>query len=403
MADNKKSVLILGGDGFTGWPLSLLLSKSDYDVTIVDNYERRRIDAEIGVESLTQIRSLAERLAAWTEVSGKTIASHTIDLKTDYAALLDLFANNNFDAVVHLAEQKSAPFSMKSAAHRRETLNGNTSIMSNLLNAMVETGSKAHLVHLGTMGVYGYGTIDAEIPEGYLDVKIETSEGEWEDKSILYPPSPGSIYHLTKCTDHLILAFYQKVFGLRCTDLHQGIVWGSQTDETSMHPHLANRLDYDSDYGTVLNRFIVQGAAGAPLTVYGSGGQTRAFIHIRDTIKCIKFAIDAAPSDEPRVRVFNQTAQCLNVRELAERVARLTGSTVRSYENPRMELAENDLRVKNAGLQSLGWEPLLLEDSLISELIDEVRANKDRVVPGAIPPMTAWRKDMKVDRDGTEL
>ena len=273
-------VLVLGGDGFCGWPTALHLSAEGHEVTIVDNLSRRFIDVELEVESLTPIRPIHERLAAWKEVSGKEIDFVNLDLAQEYDALLALLITKRPDAVVHFAEQRAAPYSMRSSKAKRYTVDNNVSGTHNLLAAIVETGDDIAVVHLGTMGVYGYGwSGSAPIPEGYLTVQVNTPDGIL-DREILHPANPGSVYHMTKTLDQLLFAFYAKNDAVRVTDLHQGIVWGTQTPETSLDERLVNRFDYDGDYGTVLNRFLMQAAIGHPLTVHGTGGQTRAFIHI---------------------------------------------------------------------------------------------------------------------------
>src|SRR3954453_10328358 len=284
-------IVILGGDGFCGWPTSLYLSSRGHDVTIVDNLSRRRIDEELEATSLTPIRTIDERTAAWHEVTGRTIDTRILDVARDFDALLELLDDVRPDAIVHFAEQRAAPYSMKSAWHKRYTVDNNVNATHNLLAALVEAGVDAHVVHLGTMGVYGYGTMGTSIPEGYLNVRTEEAGGEEREREILYPADPGSVYHTTKTLDQLLFAFYAKNDDLRITDLHQGIVWGTETQETSLDERLVNRFDYDGDYGTVLNRFLMQAAIGYPLTVHGTGGQTRAFIHIRDTVKCIQLAV----------------------------------------------------------------------------------------------------------------
>jgi len=244
------------------------------------------------------------------------------------------------DAVVHFAEQRSAPYSMKSPATKRYTVQNNLAATHNLLCALVEVGLDAHLVHLGTMGVYGYGGSGAPIPEGYLPVRLRDAAGNWVDREILHPTDPGSVYHMTKTQDQLLFQFYNKNDGLRITDLHQGIVWGTQTVETQLDERLINRFDYDGDYGTVLNRFLVQAAVGHPLTVHGSGGQTRAFIHIQDTVRCIELALRHPPQTGQRVCIMNQLTEVHRVRDLAALVAEQTGAEVRFLPNPRQEAPE---------------------------------------------------------------
>nr|NIR58999.1 NAD-dependent epimerase/dehydratase family protein [Gammaproteobacteria bacterium] len=284
-------IIVLGGDGFCGWPTSLHLSARGHDVFIVDNLSRRKIDIELEVESLTPIAPMRQRLAAWKEVSGRDIEFDSFSVGQHYHRLLTLIQDFKPDAIVHFAEQRAAPYSMKSSWHKRYTVNNNLNATNNVLAAIVESGVDVHLVHLGTMGVYGYGTAGMKIPEGYLKVKVETENGPVEQE-ILYPANPGSIYHMTKTQDQLFFSFYNKNDQVRITDLHQGIVWGTQTEETKRDERLINRFDYDGDYGTVLNRFLMQAAVGYPLTVHGTGGQTRAFIHIQDTVRCIELAVE---------------------------------------------------------------------------------------------------------------
>ena len=307
-------ILILGGDGFCGWPTSLHLSASGHDVAIVDNLARRNADVELEADSLTPIMPIGTRLAAWRELTGREIAFHRFDVAENYRVMLDLLMEWQPEAIVHFAEQRAAPYSMKSSWHKRYTVNNNVNATHNLLGALVEAELDAHVVHLGTMGVYGYGTAGVKIPEGYLRVRIDTDEGDEVEQEILYPVNPGSVYHMTKTQDQLLFAFYNKNDGVRVTDLHQGIVWGTQTAETRLDERLINRFDYDGDYGTVLNRFLMQAAVGYPLTVHGTGGQTRAFIHIQDTVRCIQLAIENPPERGDRVRVFNQMTECHRVR-----------------------------------------------------------------------------------------
>src|SRR6476469_2830647 len=326
-------VLVLGGDGFCGWPTSLYLSDSGHDVTILDNLSRRKIDIELEVESLTPIQPLGQRLRAWKEVSGREIGFVNLDIATEYDRLVEVLREQRPDAIVHFAEQRAAPYSMRTSATKRYTVDNNIRATHNLLVALVETGLDAALAHLGTMGVYGYGwSGSAPIPEGYLTVKLTTPDGELE-REILHPANPGSVYHMTKTLDQLLFSFYAKNDGLRITDLHQGIVWGTQTDQTALDERLINRFDYDGDYGTVLNRFLMQAAIGFPLTVHGTGGQTRAFIHIRDTVRCVELAVTHPPVRGERVRIFNQMTEVHRVIDLAELVARLTGAQIDLVDN----------------------------------------------------------------------
>ncbi|HEV2374274.1 MAG TPA: NAD-dependent epimerase/dehydratase family protein [Streptosporangiaceae bacterium] len=392
-------VLVLGGDGFCGWPTSLYLSDRGHDITIVDNLSRRKIDVELEVDSLTPIRPISERLRVWKEVSGRDIGFVNLDLATEYDRLADLLRDQRPDAIVHFAEQRAAPYSMRTTHTKRYTVDNNVRGTHNLLTAIVDTGLDVAVAHLGTMGVYGYGwSGSAPIPEGYLTVKVPTPDGEIE-REILHPANPGSVYHMTKTLDQLLFSFYAKNDGLRITDLHQGIVWGTQTDQTIRDERLINRFDYDGDYGTVLNRFLMQAAIGHPLTVHGSGGQTRAFIHIRDTVRCIEIAISNPPKPGDKVQVLNQITETHRVNDLAKMVADIMGADIAYLPNPRQEADENELIVRNDQFLALGLQPTTLSEGLLEEGKEVAGRYRDRVDPTKIICRSVWKAGMETADD----
>ncbi|MFD1848559.1 NAD-dependent epimerase/dehydratase family protein [Oceanobacillus bengalensis] len=396
-ADNRhlesKKIIVLGGDGFCGWPTSLHLSNVGHEVIIIDNLSRRNIDNELEAESLTPIQPMGTRLKVWKEISGKEIKFYNTDIALEYDHFLKIINDEKPDVIVHFAEQRSAPYSMKSSKNKRYTINNNMNATHNVLCAMVESGLDIHLVHLGTMGVYGYGTAGMKIPEGYLDIEVETEAGERVKQQILYPTNPGSVYHMTKSQDQLLFQYYNKNDRLRITDLHQGIVWGTNTKETRQDERLINRFDYDGDYGTVLNRFLMQAAVGHPITVHGTGGQTRAFIHIQDTVRCVQLAIENSPSYEDKVMIFNQMTETHRVRDLAMLVSELTGGEIAYVSNPRNEAPENDLHVRNDLFLSKGLEPITLDEGLLQEVTNVARKYAHRADHSKIPATSTWTKD----------
>jgi UDP-sulfoquinovose synthase len=382
-------VLVLGGDGYLGWPTALHLSDRGHDTAVLDNFARRRYDEELGVCSLVPIEDLDVRVAAWRDVSGKRIAVYAGDLLDPefvYATLRDFGP----DAIVHFAEQRAAPYSMIDRAHAVYTQHNNVVGTLNLLYAIAETNRDIHLVKLGTMGEYGTPNID--IDEGWLDI-----EHNGRKDRVLFPKRPGSFYHLSKVHDSHNIEFACRNWGLRTTDLNQGVVYGQQTPQTVLDPRLSTRFDYDSVFGTVLNRFVIQAVLGEPLTVYGTGGQTRGLIDIRDTVDCIRLAVEN-PAERGEFRVFNQMTEAMSVREIADVVAgQFPGPVqIEHLDNPRTEAAEHYYNVKHTGLVELGLQPRLLSNTLIESMFGIVEANKHRVDVAKLYPTVRWSRTNNV-------
>ena len=380
------NILVLGGDGYLGWPTALHLSARGHDVTVVDNLVRREYDAEMGVDSLVPIYSLEERVRAWRELSGRKVVVRIGNL-TDAAFTYGVIAECRPDAIVHFGEQRSAPYSMIDREHAVYTQVNNVVGTLNVLYAMAEVNPEIHLVKLGTMGEYGYPNIDIE--EGFIEI---THNGRTD--VLPYPKQPGSFYHLSKVHDSANIMFACRVWGLRSTDLNQGIVYGQSTPETDLDPVLATRFDYDGVFGTVLNRFCVQAAMGVPLTVYGAGGQTRGMLHIRDTVACVTLALEN-PATSGEFRVFNQFTESFSVLDMAGMVKRASPKPVeiaQGLHNPRVEREEHYFHAANTKLLDLGLQPHLLTDEVILGVLNLVEHHKDRVDMEAISPTVDWRK-----------
>ncbi|MEE8201845.1 MAG: NAD-dependent epimerase/dehydratase family protein, partial [Candidatus Acidoferrales bacterium] len=367
-------VLVLGGDGYCGWPTALHLSARDHTVGIVDNFLRRGWDYELGVQTLTPIRSLHERVKAWKQVSGHRMEIFVGDLR-DYPFLRDVLARFEPEAIVHFAEQRSAPYSMIDREHAVFTQVNNVVGTLNVLFAMKEVAPESHLVKLGTMGEYG--TPNIAIEEGFIEI-----HHEGRTDVLPFPKQPGSFYHLTKVHDSHNIMFVCKIWGLRSTDLNQGVVYGTLTDEIARDERLINRLDYDEVWGTALNRFCVQAAIGHPLTVYGRGGQTRGFLDIRDTVRCIELA-SRKPPRAGEYRVFNQFTEQFTVLELAQQVAAAAerlglSCRIEHLPNPRVEAEQHYYHAKHTRLLDLGLQPHTLSDSLLDSLLNVALRYKDR-------------------------
>ncbi len=381
-------VLVIGGDGYCGWATALHLSNRGYEVGIFDSLVRRHWDAQLCVDTLTPIAPIQTRLQRWKDLTGKTIDLFIGDLN-DYPYLEKAMLQFQPDAVVHFGEQRSAPFSMIDREHAVLTQANNVIGNLNLLYALRDHFPDCHLVKLGTMGEYGTPNIDIE--EGYI-----TIEHNGRKDTLPYPKQPGSFYHLSKVHDSHNIHFACKIWGLRATDLNQGVVYGVLTEETGMDELLINRLDYDGVFGTALNRFCIQAAVNHPLTVYGSGGQTRAFLDIRDTVRCVEIAI-ANPAEAGKFRVFNQFTEMFSVGDLAMMVKK-AGNTlgmnvdINYLENPRVEAEEHYFNAKNTSLLDLGLQPHYLSDSLLDSLLNFAVKYKDRVDSSQILPKVKWRR-----------
>jgi UDP-sulfoquinovose synthase len=379
---------VLGGDGYCGWATALYLSSRGHEVAIVDNFSRRQWDHELGVETLTPVRPLAERLKVWQELTGNYIELFVGDV-TDYDFLSSTIKTVEPDAVIHFAEQRAAPYSMIDRKHAVFTQVNNVVGTLNLLFALRELQPDCHLVKLGTMGEYGTPNIDIE--EGYI-----TIEHNGRKDVLPYPKQPGSFYHLSKVHDSHNMMFACKIWKLRATDLNQGVVYGTMTDEVARDEALINRYDYDEVFGTVLNRFCVQAAAGHPLTVYGKGGQTRGFLDIRDTVRCVELAClnPAAPGE---CRVFNQFTEQFSVLEIARLVqtaGRKLGLSVEvdQLPDPRVEAEEHYFNAKHSKLIDLGLKPHYLSDSLLDSLMNIAIRYRDRIDSSMFLPRVDWRK-----------
>jgi UDP-sulfoquinovose synthase len=377
-------ILVLGGDGYLGWPTAVHLSAAGHEVAVADNFARRSYDEELGVESLVPICTLDERLEAWKEASGKTLKSYVGDL-CDASFTHQMVADFHPEAIVHYAEQRAAPYSMIDQAHAVYTQTNNVVGNLNVMYAIADTDRDIHLVKLGTMGEYGTPNIDIE--EGWLEV-----EHNGRRDRMIYPKRPGSFYHCSKVHDSTNIEFGCRIWGLRATDLNQGVVYGAEVEAAQSDPRLATRFDYDGVFGTVLNRLVIQAVLGHPLTVYGNGSQTRGMINLVDTVECIRLACEN-PANRGEFRVFNQMTESMSIRQIAETVAGAYPgeATIEHLPNPRVELEDHYYNVKHSALEGLGLKPTLLSTTLIDHLFDVVERYKDRVNLQAIMPTVDWR------------
>ena len=383
-------ILVLGGDGYLGWPTALHLSDAGHEVAVSDNFARRAYDEELGVESLVPISTLDERISAWSELTGKQIKPYIGDL-CDAAFVHSMVGDFRPEAIVHFGEQRAAPYSMIDQAHAVYTHTNNVVGNLNVMYAIADLDRDIHLVKLGTMGEYGQPNIDIE--EGWLEV-----EHKGRRDRLPYPKRPGSFYHCTKVHDSTNIEFGCRIWGLRATDLNQGVVYGADTEQTKLDPRLATRFDYDGVFGTVLNRMVIQAVLGHPLTVYGNGSQTRGLINIVDTVECIRLASEN-PADRGEFRVFNQMTESLSINEIAQTISREYPNwpgpnggeaTIEHVDNPRVEKYDHYYKVVHSALEDLGLEPTLLSTTLIDHLFDVVDRCKDRVDLAAIMPTVRW-------------
>ena len=382
----SQRILVLGGDGYLGWPTAMSLSKAGHDVTVVDNFAKRQWESEIGVRPLFPIPTLHERIRAWRDVTGLEIDLAVGDL-TDYAFVESVIGDLRPDTVIHYGEQPSAPYSMIDVRHATYTQSNNVVGNLNVLFAIRDTSPDTHLVKLGTMGEYG--TPDIDIEEGYLTV-----DHNGRQHTFLYPKTPGSMYHLSKVHDSHNIHFACRIWGLRATDLNQGVVYGVETDESALDPRLATSFHYDEVFGTALNRFCVQATIGHPLTVYGKGGQTRGYLNIRDTIACVTLATET-PAEPGKLRVFNQFTEQFSVLELAERV-QAAGEhlgwavSIEHTANPRIEMEQHYYNARNTGLLGLGLRPRLLDEELIDTMLERIKAHASRIDPATLVQNVRW-------------
>lgn len=384
-------VLVIGGDGYCGWATALYLSNKGHEVGILDSLIRRHWDNELQSDTLTPIAPIQKRVQRWTELTGKTMPVYIGDIN-NYGFFLEAMLEFKPDAVVHFGEQRSAPFSMIDREHAVLTQTNNVVGTLNLLYILKEHFPDCHLVKLGTMGEYGTPNIDIE--EGYIKI-----EHNGRTDTLPYPKQPGSFYHLSKVHDTHNIHFACKVWGLRATDLNQGIVYGVLTEETGMDELLINRLDYDGVFGTALNRFCIQAAVGHPLTVYGSGSQTRAMLDIRDTVRCVELAIET-PANVGEFRVFNQFTEMFSINDIAMQIKTAGNSLgldveINNIDNPRVEAEKHYFNAKNTNLLDLGLVPHKLSDSLLDSLLNFAVKYKDRVDQSQIMPKVSWHREAK--------
>jgi len=391
--DEKMKILVLGGDGYLGWPTAMYLAERDHDVAVVDSFHRRLWDHELGADSLIPILPLQDRVNLWASLGKRPIKAYVGDI-SEWEPVERVFTEFRPESIIHYAEHRAAPFSMLSRRHAVVTQVNNVVGTLNVLFAMRDFAPESHLVKLGTMGEYGTPNIDIE--EGFIEI---THNGRKD--TLLYPKRPSSFYHLSKVHDSHNIEFVCRAWGLRSTDLNQGVVYGVHTDETALHPGLATRFDYDDVWGTALNRFCVEAAIDHPITVYGKGGQTRGFLDVRDTLACVELAA-MNPAGEGEYRVYNQFTEQFSVQELAEMVAEGARGLgwepiIENIANPRVEMEEHYYNAKHTKLLDLGLKPHFLSETLIDGLLDTVKQHADRVNKRLLYPRHNWKQGLLED------
>jgi UDP-sulfoquinovose synthase len=379
-------ILVLGGDGYLGWPTSMYLAAKGHEVFAIDNYLRRTVALATNSEALIPSPNLEERAQTFKDVTGSEIGVRIGDLR-DIKVMEEAISGFKPDAVIHYAEQPSAPYSMMGYDEALLTLDNNLKVTFNLVWSVINHRPQCHIIKLGTMGEYGTPEIDIE--EGWIEIEHKGRRGRF-----LFPRQAGSLYHTTKIMDTDLLWFYVRTFGLTVTDLMQGPVYGLSSDETELDPRLLPNFHYDDIFGTVINRFLIQAVAGEPLTVYGAGGQTRGYLNLRDTLQCVELAALNAP-EKGTLRVFNQLTECFTVNELAERVQRAGNRMqldvkIERIDNPRKEAEQHYYNPAHTGLSELGLKPHHMTDEVLSGMLETILPYKERINPGVIPPRVRW-------------
>jgi UDP-sulfoquinovose synthase len=388
-------ILVLGGDGYLGWPTAMHFANRGCDVAVFDNFLKRKWELENGISGLLPIATLHERVKTFENITGNVIKLYIGDL-LNHRLIYKILDEFEPEVIIHYAEQPSAPYSMLGRATAVETQHNNVIGTLNLLFAIQHTKSKTHLVKLGTMGEYGTPNIDIE--EGYIEI-----HHKGRSDRLPFPKMPGSFYHLSKVHDSNNIMLACRIWGLKATDLNQGVVYGIETEETKLHPNLTTNFHYDEIFGTALNRFCVQSVIGHPLTVYGKGNQNRGFLNIIDTLQCVQLAIENPPENR-EMRVFNQFTEVFTINELAELVSKCAAkkglsTQIQNFDNPRIEMEEHYYNPVLTNLPALGLKPHLLKDTLIESMFDKIKQHEDRICKETIRLNVLWNQSQKPKKD----